>query len=276
MKKLFAIFFAFAVLAAPRAVSQDKMMFNHMSLGVSVGLVEGVGVDIAMPIGPKFQFRAGYNTLDPILGAIKVEGSPLNDFSTALDISYHGNGMDIDKIGLQAAAKYSHAEFLFDFFPARGVGFHLTAGAMFAFNPLVHAEGTAQNASGANGIPKSDWANTTFFGISTDTNGKVQADLQFGLNTVKPYIGLGFGRPVSLEHRVGFNFDLGLQITGGLHLYSYDYTSGSAQPVEINSEWINKYEDVRAQAGSYTDYLDLVNTLPVWPVMRFSLFVRLF
>lgn len=277
MKKCFFLAAAAAiVISAPWAFAQDKQFFNHAAIGVSVGM-DGIGADLAMPIGPKFQFRAGYNTLNPLLSLVKIENIPLTDFSTSFPVNYHQNGMNIDNVDLSASLNYAHAELLFDFFPTSS-SFHLTAGAMFAFNPLIHANGFAKNASGTNGIPQSDWANTTVFGVSTDTSGQIQADAKFGLNTVKPYVGLGFGRPVSLKNRVGFNFDLGVLVVGGLHIYSYDYSQDGNSPaaVEINSEWINKYEDIRSNVGEYTDYLDFANSLLVWPVMRFSLFVRLF
>lgn len=280
MKKLFAVLLAVATLAIPRAKAQDNMVFNHLSLGVSWGLIDGIGLDVSMPIGPMLDIRAGYYTLDPFLSAISVDmdgtTTKLSNFNTSIPVNYKGNGMDIANLNLTGAAKYSHAELLLDFFPSKTGTFHLTAGAMFSFSPLVHLEGTAKSSSGGNGIPASDWANTTIFGISTDPSGNIIADAQFGLNTVKPYVGLGFGRPVSTERRVGFNFDMGLQITGGLHVYSYDYSSGTAQRVELNEEWINKYEETRNEMGRFAEYLTLANSIPVWPVMRFSLFIRLF
>ena len=276
MKKLFTVLFAATVIAMPQAFSQDKQVFNHMSLGVNVDFLNGIGVDLAMPIGRNIQFRAGYSTLDPILGSVVIEGNKLGAINADFPVGYQSGSMDIDKLNLQGAAKYSHAELLFDIFPSKTASFHFTVGAWFAMSPLLHAEGKALNSSGGNGIPQSDWANTSFFEITTNNQGAVIADLQFGLNTVKPYVGLGFGRPVSLERRVGFNFDLGLLVTGGLHLYSYDFSGSSPKRIELNSDWINKYEDIRDNMGSYTQYLDLVNAFPVWPAMRFSLFIRLF
>ena len=223
-----------------------------------------------------FQVRAGFNTHDPLFGIIAFDGNKLNNFNTTVPVAYKDGGLDVDRVNLNAALKYSHAELLFDFFPSKTGSFHLTAGAWFAFSPLLHAEGKALDSSGANAVPQSDWGNTTVFEISTNSQGTLVTDLKFGLNAVKPYIGLGFGRPVSLERRVGFNFNLGLLYTGGLHLYSYDFTSGNPKPVELNSEWVNKYVQNIDKVGSYIEYLDLMNKFPLWPAMRFSLFIRLF
>ncbi|MBR1570471.1 MAG: hypothetical protein IJ651_07050 [Bacteroidales bacterium] len=279
MKKFFVMLAAAAaLLAAPGVQAQDSQLFNHMAIGVNMDLLNGAGLDIAMPIGPMFQVRAGFNTHDPLFNMVSLDGNKLSNFNTTIPVSYKDGGIDVDRINLNGSLKYSHAELLFDFFPTKTTSFHFTAGAWFAFSPLLHADGKAMNSSGSNAVPQSDWARTTLFDVSTNNEGSIVADVKFGLNTVKPYIGLGFGRPVSLEHRVGFNFNLGLLVTGGLHLYTYDFTSSDPKPVELNSEWANKYgfQNMNDKAGTYLEYIDILNKFPVWPAMRFSLFVRLF
>lgn len=279
MKKLFLLILAAGLVVSQAAFSQDKNVLNHVAIGVSAG-TDGLGASLALPLGNHFQIRGGYTTMQPILGMVKlnVEGNeiPLSNANLSLPISYHDDGMNVDKVDLATNINFNHAHLLFDYLPSEFSGFHLSFGAYFAFAPLAHAVGTALDNNGANGVPQSDWANTRFYGISTNTSGEVIADAKFLLNNVKPYLGIGFGRPVSLKHRVGFNFDLGMLMTGGLHVYSYDFSSDPAEPVDINEDWVAQYDDVKKAIGGKVEILNAMNSLPIWPLLKFSLFVRLF
>lgn len=283
---------AVSPLAQAQEENDDNMLFNHMSIGVDWGLLGRVGADVALPVTNMLNMRVGFNTMGLFFAAARgtaddilakqnpdLKGIDIANLKADIDVDYHDNGMDIDKVNLSLTPSLTNAELLFDFFPARKSTFHITAGAFFAFNPLLHAVGSAVNASGQPGIPKSDWASTRFYGLSTDTNGQVLADIKYGLNYVKPYVGIGFGRPVAMDRRVGFVFDLGVYVIGGLHLYSYDYTSGSPKAVEINEAWLNQNPDIKENVKLNQEVLDAINIangFPVLPMMRFSLFVRLF
>lgn len=279
MKKLFLLILAAGLVVSQAAFSQDKNVLNHVAIGVSAG-TDGLGASLALPLGNHLQVRGGYTTMQPILGMVKlnVDGTeiPLSNASLSLPISYHDHGMNVDKVDLAANINFNQAHLLFDYLPSDFSGFHLTFGAYFAFAPLAHAVGIAKDNTGANGIPQSDWANSRFYGITTNTSGEVIADATFLLNSVKPYLGLGFGRPVSLKHRVGFNFDLGVMMTGGMHVYSYDFSNDPATPVDIDEDWVAQYEDVQKAVGGKKEILNAMNSLLVWPLLKFSVFVRLF
>lgn len=276
MKKLFFLFVAAGLIVSQAANSQDKNVLNHVALGVGVG-TDGLGVNIALPLGNHLQVRGGYSTMQPVLGLIKVEGVPVTDVNLTLPVSYHDHGMNIDKLELVGATQFNHANLLFDFLPSENSGFHLTFGGYFGFGNLAHGVGKAVDNTGANGISQSDWANTAFYGITTNTSGEVVADAKFLLNSFKPYLGIGFGRPVSLKHRVGFNFDMGLMMTGGLHLYSYNFRNNpDGDPVELNTDWVESYDDLKNQMARYESYFDLMNSVIVWPLLKLSIFVRLF
>lgn len=291
MKKLVLLLVTALLVATPRAFAQeenDSMLFNHMSIGVDWGLLGRMGLDVAAPITPMFDVRAGFNTALVTSAALqmglesalagKVNGLAIQDGTYTLTLSepIQKYGLDISKVEFQPQLKTSFVDLLFDFFPFKQGRFHLTAGAFFSLSSsMVHTTLSAYNADGQPGIPKSDWANTTIKGISADKDGKVQLDIKYGL-PVKPYVGLGWGRPVDTDRRVGFNFDLGVYFVGGVHVYSYDYSAASPKAVELNSAWINKDEELKEYAGSYTEYIDMANKFPLLPMMRFSIFVRLF
>ena len=290
MKRIGFLPIAAPIVATPRAYAQqenDSMLFNHLSIGIDWGLLARTGVDVAAPITPMLDVRAGFNTAAltvaaSMFGAEEAlstqQGLSIKDgvYTFTLDEPLQAYGMDISQVSMQPKLHTSNLELLVDFFPTKG-RFHLTAGAFFSLGgSLLSTQVSVLNAAGQPGIPKSDWANTTVYGISTDKEGKVQLDIKYGMNVVKPYVGLGWGRPVDTDRFVGFNFDFGVYFIGGIHVNSYDYTSGSAKPVELNSAWINSNEDIQKKLGQYAQYVDTANRFPLLPMMRFSLFFRLF
>ena len=274
---------------AEPVVKTDRLIFNHMSLGVGWGLlgVNRAGADIALPLTPHINFRAGFNSMAPLLltaqealadkaGQSSSDANiDLKNLKATVNLSYHQNGMDIDKVSLDmTTGGLTNAEFLVDLFPWKKASFHFTVGAFYASSPLVHATGAALNAAGEPGIPKSDWANTSIFGLTTNEQGQLIVDVQYGMNSVKPYVGIGFGRPVRLDRRVSFTMDMGVYVVDGIHLYSYNFYD--KKTVELNSDWVNQYDDLKERLDGAKQYLDLANQLPVLPFMRFNLFVRLF
>lgn len=293
MKKLVLLLMTAMLVATPRAYAQeenDSMLFNHLSIGVDWGLLGRMGLDVAAPITPMLDVRAGFNTaaitalatqlgVESAMARKSVNGLTVKDgvYTLTLSEPIQSHGADISKMTFEPVLKTSYLDLLVDFFPIKKARFHITAGAFFSLggSTLLHTEVSALNADGQPGVPKSDWANTTIYGISTDKDGKIQLDIKYGL-PVKPYVGIGWGRPVDTDRRVGFNFDMGVYFIGGVHAYSYDYSSGNAKAVELNSAWINQNEDIKEYAGQYTKYLDTANGFPLLPMIRFSLFVRLF
>lgn len=96
MKKTLSMIVAAALsLMSLSAFAQnDTQMFNHVSVGVGLGY-DGLDLQIAAPIGPRFQVRAGFTFLDPILplvnlftkSAAGLEITPVN--YTVDNINYH-------------------------------------------------------------------------------------------------------------------------------------------------------------------------------------------
>ena len=93
MKKILVLVFAAAILAAPRAQAQDSMMFNHMALGVTLG-VDGLGLDLAFPLGNTIQLRGGYGidaygSLIPVTANLDlgtIEGRNLNNIPVSAKV----------------------------------------------------------------------------------------------------------------------------------------------------------------------------------------------
>ena len=106
--------------------------------------------------------------------------------------------------------------------------------------------------------------------ISTDSKGFVHADVMAGI--VRPYVGLGFGRAIKPGSRVRVSFDMGVLVTGGVRLQSYSYLRNEkGDPAVITSKQLITDE------GQVDDgWVDKICGIPVLPMMKLNVFVRLF
>jgi hypothetical protein len=297
MKKVLAIASAVALTLASfnaqaQIADQENVLFNHWSIGVGFGFTEGIQITAGTTILPNLQGRIVYNTLSPVVAIanpIVAKFAPeygVNPISATIAVGIHETSprIDVDEVNVNGNIHDRSLALLADFFPSKKSSFHITGGVMFNIHPqLVSLTATLVNKSSSEpAIDPSNYANTEFFGITTDPEGKVHLGLQSGLNVVQPYLGIGFGRPVSLKSRVSFNFDLGVTYIGGFHLVSRNYYENPEKPVnvELNQAWIDANPDIKENMkdnyDTVTKYLNMVNGFPVQPYMRFTLAVRLF
>lgn len=275
----------------------DPMLFNHMAVGLDLLSLNGLGLQVAFPVTQHFQLRGGFDFLDLHVaianGIVKSAASKgnidalkngINPFSYSIrDVNINEDGIKIDQIDLNARIQSRNINLLFDLYPGKKTIFHFTVGAFFSLTPkgLVTASAKALY-KGENAIAPEDRTKTQFLGITTDKEGLLQMGLQYRLNSVRPYIGIGTGRPVSPDRRVSFAFDLGVQFTGGLKLVSYNYMGRPDNPekVYLDGAWMTKYPETRDYFGEEYDkakeIMDILDHIPVTPVLKLSLFVRLF
>lgn len=278
--------------AQAQIADQKNVLFNHWSIGVGFGFTEGIQITAGTTILPNLQGRIVYNTLSPVVAIanpIVAKFAPeygVNPISATIAVGIHETSprIDVDEVNVNGNIHDRSLALLADFFPSKNSSFHITGGVMFNIHPqLVSLTATLVNKSSSEpAVDPSNYANTEFFGITTDPEGKVHLGLQSGLNVVQPYLGIGFGRPVSLNSRVSFNFDLGVTYIGGFHLVSRNYYENPEKPVnvELNQAWIDANPDIKENMkdnyDTVTKYLNMVNGFPVQPYMRFTLAVRLF
>ncbi len=253
---------------------KDQLIFNHLSAGVSVGL-DGVGAHLAAPLTPYVGVRAGYTFIPsynttimdiPFVGSkidqedlkFKVnEGQP-NE--REFDLSKVDFGFDLNNFG---------PHLLFDVYPGKKTGFHFTLGAVMAQSENF----LAVTADLSKQLLPNEYAS---FGISyknveditTDQNGFLHLDLRS--NKLHPYLGIGFGRPLNMRHRVSVNYDLGVVYLGKAEVYSYDFNAPghTTADVQITSAKLENEDD------GVID--DIIGKYPFFPVMKLSINVRLF
>lgn len=301
MKKLFAILatlFAISVFSV-RAQEEDKQFFNHLSVGVDLLSTEGLGLQVAAPISRHFQVRVGFNLMDAHVALYDVVVKKVADmqnidvlkggvnpfqYSYKLKDPVESGNTKIDQFDLKATMQSRNIDLLVDLFPGKKSGFHFTVGAMFSLTPKGLITSTVNALyQGQPAIAENMRCNTEIMDVTTDKEGLFHLNVQYKMRNVHPYVGIGFGRPVSLKHRVGVNFDMGVIYVGGVSLASYSYYDNPDQPknVLLDQAWFRKNitEDIISNAedrNKIDKYLGFVNNFPVVPVLKLTLFIRLF
>jgi hypothetical protein len=146
-----------------------------------------VGVDAGYKFSPNLHARLGLNTV-------------------GFNLDYASQGIDY-----KARFNPTNVHLLGDFFPFGG-GLRLTGGLVFQSNQF-NATGTPNSSAIPGGIPTQINLGGNNFNISDV--GTVSSEGSFS-NSVAPYLGIGFGTPISPG--LGFNFDAGVMFAGSANV----------------------------------------------------------
>ena len=278
MKRLFVLLSALILLVPVQALAQDSGPVPsqesytapsdgfHMAAGVSLGLMDGAGVNLAFGVTDWLNVRAGFSGIPSFL---------IKEY-------------DVPEVGVGVTGRFpASGNLLFDFHPG-GKSFKLTAGIFFGASDFFKAFNTKALPDSYRKAGISYYADgnrngdiSQFYTINPDDKGFLYGALKAG--AVKPFIGLGFGSAIPRK-RVGVNFDLGVEYTGGLDLRTDARNFLSGEVVNIPITTAGAMETVRVMRNSsreesydkYFKYIDKLRSLPVLPVARVSVFVKLF
>ena len=248
---------ALLTLICVNGQAQDKQLFNHLSLGISVGL-DGVGAELAVPVSPYVQLRAGYS----------IYPYTFSKWTTNDDYVFEDVHLGPFPVTF-TMWKGGCGKILLDFFPGKKTPFHITAGVFAGPGKLFHWE-----ANMVDYIEPEDCGTREFtyrgFTFSTDANAYVKADAQ--LKHWAPYAGLGFGRAVDPNKRLSISADLGVLITGGTRIQTYNYVHNpDGEPVILQSS------NLVTPGGRQLDkgWTDRMAKSPVLPMLRITVFFNL-
>ena len=288
-KTLLTCLLTLAVGTAAYAQNDDKMLFNHLSVGVNLG-TPGIGFDVATTCTPYLQIRAGVSfcPLFKVNESLDLAGTGISEVNRAIgtvnDILAAANRPNrispIDtQLDVEGKVGFTNGKILVDFFPFKSTGFpfFITAGAYFGTSSIVsvynkqpgyfnfvNETNSALNLYNqttygqAHPIDNVDlYAELGDYKLRPDASGNVKAEIK--TSAFKPYLGIGFGRPVPKKNRVGFVFELGCQFWGTPKVY--------CNGTEI------KAENAGSDAG---DALKTLSKIKVYPVLNFRLCGRIF
>lgn len=248
MKRILStIFVAAALLSA--SFQASAQFFDHLSLGVGAGL-DGVSLDLAVPVGNYVQLRAGGSYMPPVRIPKEFKNFEYQK----------GKTMDLNVMGQMQISSFNA---MLDLFPGKKTGFHFTLG-LFAGDRTI----ASVRSVGVEFEEELVVGNKQF---EYDDNGQVHLNLD--VNKFLPYFGIGAGRPVP-NKAVSFVFDFGALYTGGMGVYTY--ATDLTQPLEGKQYVRITSEDV-AEVG-FEDYgiLGILGSIPVLPMLKFSLFFKIF
>lgn len=256
MRKLFLFCAICLSLFSVKLQAQEKKLgyFNSLSIGANIGTT-GWGFDIATPIGQHFALRAGFTIM------------PNYSYSDEVDVSIEYNSEYIPDgeipayIDAEGSMGRTSGEVLLNIYPFKRSSFFITGGAVFGGEKLIKIKGHSDEL--ADYMEQVSNYNGTLPGIEigdyiipVDKNGDISGGLK--ISNFRPYVGLGFGRIVPKNKRIGFLFELGVQFHGTPEVYT-DY--GSIDNL------------LEAADNDFSEIIDKIN---VYPVLRFRLCGKLF
>lgn len=176
--------FGLGVLAACLITPIANAGSSGYAVGLRAGVLLGFGIEGSTAIiDDRLNLRAGFN-----FGDIEFNDLELEDDSTAT------SGLSVD-----AEFQFGSAQVLADFFPFGGA-FRLTGG-LLSNDTAVAGSAVCESVSGCQ-VEGETFANGD------------RADLEVSWDGIVPYVGIGFGNPVSGDKGLGFMFDLGLALQG--------------------------------------------------------------
>lgn len=252
MKKI--ILLSVICCLAFNAAAQETGYFDHLAIGVKAGTA-GVGAELAAPVGPYFQVRAGYAIMPPL------------SYSRTVEVPEHPGAHGSDKgadypVDAKATCNLSNAELLVDIFPFEQIDIHFTAGMLYGPKNAVKVTNTTP-------LPK----DYDIIGLDVDGYTVMAVDRYIdgyvAVESLRPYLGVGWGSAVRSDRKVSFTCDLGAIYWGkpGLYAPGYDFITDNWKDVRITASSLN---------GHDKGLIEKAEKLSLYPMVNVHLFFNLF
>lgn len=238
MKRTKFILAAGILLAALPSALRAQDYFT-LSAGISLG-ADGIGAEVATQIGPHIQLRAGYG-FAPSWPSFQVS-------ELVVPIHPGAAGSKTQRVPLNIGLKQNHGHLIANIYPAPAVDFFFAVGA-FAGNP-------AYMAASVTDLPE-DY-NTAGISIGDHLvkahDGAIKGKLRGW--AVQPYIGLGYGRPISNDYMMSFAVELGFRYVGNPTLWTVGDTMTASEWIAIPKdtipdEYMSKYDNFATLLSFY-------------------------
>lgn len=249
------------------AQRSDSLLFKNFAVGISIGTT-GFGLEAATSINRNIQLRAGIHSfyIGTVNMTLPVTNGDINDYLDIKDPTFtEATSKKKAELGLDIAM--FTGSILADYFPRKDKSFHITAGVYLGNKNVLHffnkndGELKFLNTANERILLYNELYHTSFrdaglnFGdytFTADKNGNIDAELRTWL--VRPYLGVGWGRNVSMgkNRRINYNFDAGFQFWG--------------TPKCL----LNKEKTINTGKKDESGILQIVSGFSAWPSIRLT------
>lgn len=281
MKKFLLTLALAGTLSAQAQLLDDKNQFNHLSVGLSLGTT-GIGFEVGTLICPYVGVRAGVDFMPKFTVKNHFDydrPSVLNNVNPELletryvNIPEYGASVDV-----KGKPNKTQGKILFDIYPGKNTMFHFTVGATFGSSVLASVRATDRaiaaielyNSDIKNGlvVPEPNYPDGFSVELEgyklTPNEGRIRLDAK--VNGFRPYLGFGVGRTVP-RNRVGCKFEMGVEFWGKPKLVDAYANGGDGHIIS---------EDEPGISGDFKDVVKILNKIPVYPTLKFTIFGRIF
>lgn len=267
-----------AALLAAQSVNAQKVeefgYFDHLGAGISIGGIDGIGIDVAAPIGQYVQMRAGVSFMPTITPSIKsLEEGFEYEYGKRDPVTHLRKK---NTLTVEASAGWVNGKMLFDVYPFRKVPFRVTVGFFAGTSAIAKAHNTSPVKLEGEGFILGNTSES--IALFPDDNEDVKIEAR--VNTFKPYVGIGYGYAVP-KSRVNVGFDLGVMCWGKPSAWIWGKNADTQRTgwVEVRKDLYD--EDIIEREDNETDRaildgLNIAQKLKVGPVLNIRVGFRIF
>ena len=246
MKKLIISGLAMFMSLTSVMAQEETGIGKHLGWGVGFG-TEGFNASIATDMTQYAELEFGVNWAP---GFARTESGDAFYFKE--DNKRHGVGdMDIKAKVNRATLDFKGSVYPFAANENFASDLFVALGVSFAGKEIASLEGTLNATEGAD---KQKYVRAGKYLLPLDGN---KADASARVNSVRPYVGLGYGRLVP-KNNLGFRVELGCQFNGKIKLYQGDSDN--------ECELLSKHN-----IATDTDMQDVMDFFSIYPVLKVSL-----
>ena len=246
------------IMSLTTAMAQEETgVGNHLAWGVGFG-TEGINVSIATDMTQYAELEFGVNYAPGF--SKKSNGGVFYNPQAGSQRSYlsYENNKEVT-VGVKTSINRATLDFKGSFYPfAQKNDFFIAAGVSFASKEIATIKGSCSANGISDDIIKGQnlFVRAGKFLLPIDKeNGELVANGSCQVNSVRPYVGLGYGRLVP-KNNLGFRVEAGCQFSGDVKVFHDD------KEVELLSKY--KIED-DSTPKKFMDFFS------IYPVLKVSL-----
>ena len=249
MKKLIISGLAMFMSLTSVMAQEETGIGNHLGWGVGFG-TEGFNASIATDMTPYAELEFGVNWAP---GFARTENGDAFTLDEVKKKRVEAGNMDIKAKVNRATLDFKGSVYPFATNEGFASDLFVAVGVSFAGKEIASLEGTLNSSKGE--PDKQKFVRAGKYMLRLDGN---KADASARVNSVRPYVGLGYGRLVP-KNNLGFRVELGCQFNGKIKLYKGDN----------ECELISKYSEYNLTTD--TKMQDVMDFFSIYPVLKVSL-----